>query len=85
MSDRCVSSEPRKDLRYASRSALRHSIRCHNRGATNATHNLGGLHADVHHATMCGQWVTPEQLDNRIWECLLGKHRTDEPIQPLKL
>ena len=56
-----------------------------NRGATNATHNLGGLHADVHHATMCGQWVTPEQLDNRTWECLLGKHRTDEPIQPLKL
>lgn len=39
-----------------------------NRGATSATHNLGGLHADVHHATMCGQWVTAEQLDTRTWE-----------------
>lgn len=57
----------------------------HNRGARAATHNLGGLHADVHHATMCGQWVAPEQLDTRTWECLLGKHRTDEPIQPLQL
>lgn len=57
----------------------------YNRGARAATHNLGGLHADVHHAAMCGQWVTPEQLDTRTWECLLGKHRTDEPIQPLEL
>ena len=85
MPDRCVSSEPRKDLAmYPDRLSAIASA-AYNRGARAATHNLGGLHADIHHATKFGQRLAPEQLDTRTWECLLGKHRTDEPIQPLKL
>ncbi|KAF0966657.1 hypothetical protein [Rhodococcus sp. T7] len=50
-----------------------------NRGATAATHNLGGLHADIHHE----DWDTaPANLPDEIWDRLLTKHR-DAARQPL--
>lgn len=41
----------------------------YNRGATTATHNLGGLHADIHH---CGG--APERLPEATWAELLARH-----------
>ena len=43
------------------------------RGAAAATHNLGGLYADIHHA----DWDTPPaNLPREVWDRLLAEHRT---------
>lgn len=43
------------------------------RGASSTTHNLGGLHADIHHA---GVGTAPAKLPDEVWGRLLAKHRT---------
>lgn len=43
------------------------------RGAAAATHHLGGLYADIHHA----DWDTPPaDLPREVWDRLLAEHRT---------
>lgn len=43
-------------------------------GATSATHNLGGVHHDAHHATMCVQPYRPARLPTASWEQILSGH-----------
>ncbi|OZD12088.1 MULTISPECIES: hypothetical protein [Nocardiaceae] len=54
-----------------------------NRGATITTHNLGGLHAVIHHAGLpgsglsaTGHYTAPANIPDRLWEHFLTKHRT---------
>ncbi|OAK53845.1 hypothetical protein A3K89_22275 [Rhodococcoides kyotonense] len=44
-----------------------------NRGATAATHNLGALHAAIHHADF---HTAPARLPDEIWQHHLDRHRT---------
>ncbi len=54
-----------------------------NRGANAATHNLGGLHADIHHAGLpssglsaTGHYTAPANIPDHLWEHFLTTHRT---------
>ncbi|MFZ2174543.1 MAG: hypothetical protein WAW17_10990, partial [Rhodococcus sp. (in: high G+C Gram-positive bacteria)] len=67
--------EPRKELTvhpFPDRLSAIASEALH-RGATADTHNLGGLHAEIHHA----DWdIAPANLPHEVWDRLLTKHRT---------
>lgn len=54
-----------------------------NRGANSTTHNLGGLHADIHHAGVpgsglspTGHYTAPANIPEDLWEHFLTKHQT---------
>lgn len=55
-----------------------------NRGATSATHNLGGLHTDIHHAGLPGSGLSPNgastapaNIADELWQHFLATHRDD--------
>lgn len=55
----------------------------YNHGATRATHNLGGLHVDIHHAGLpgsglspTGHYTAPANIPEHLWDHFLTKHRT---------
>lgn len=47
----------------------------HNAGARDDLHNLGGVHADAHHATLALDGYAPEQLPASTWAAILTEHR----------
>lgn len=46
----------------------------HNAGARAELHNLGGVHADAHHATLTLDHYTPEKLPEDSWATILALH-----------
>lgn len=51
----------------------------HNAGARDELHNLGGVHADAHHATLTLDCYAPEKLPADSWAAILELHsRTTE-------
>ena len=48
-------------------------------GARADLHNLGGLHADAHHAALALEVYDPTRLPARTWEELLSRHQGAEP------
>lgn len=47
----------------------------HNAGARGELHNLGGVHADAHHATLTLDHYAPEELPADSWAAILDLHR----------
>jgi len=45
-------------------------------GARAETHNLGGVHADAHHATLTLNRYVPESLSPEVWVEILARNRT---------
>ncbi|WP_213575648.1 hypothetical protein [Rhodococcus sp. USK13] len=48
-------------------------------GARADLHNLGGLHADAHHAALALDVYDPTRLPTRAWDELLSRHLGAEP------
>ena len=52
----------------------------HNAGARTETHNLGGIHADAHHATLHATLTldryVPESLSPEVWVEILSRNRS---------
>ena len=46
----------------------------HNAGARDELHNLGGVHADAHHATLTLDHYAPEKLPASSWAAILALH-----------
>ena len=47
----------------------------HNAGARGELHNLGGVHADAHHAALTLDRYAPEMLPADSWAAILDRHR----------
>lgn len=47
----------------------------YNAGARTDLHNLGGVHADAHHATLTLPRYAPERLAAESWATILASHR----------
>lgn len=47
----------------------------HNAGARGEFHNLGGVHADAHHAALTLDHYAPEKLPAHSWAAILDRHR----------
>ncbi|MFZ2177601.1 MAG: hypothetical protein WAW17_26955 [Rhodococcus sp. (in: high G+C Gram-positive bacteria)] len=43
-------------------------------GARPDLHNLGGVHADAHHAALSLERYDPEQLPRATWSAILTRH-----------
>jgi len=48
----------------------------HNAGARAETHNLGGVHADAHHAALTLNRYVPESLSPEVWVEILTRNRS---------
>lgn len=48
----------------------------YNAGARPGLHNLGGVHADAHHATLTLTRYAPERLTVESWAAILATHRS---------
>lgn len=48
----------------------------YNAGARAETHNLGGVHADAHHAALTLNRYVPENLSPKVWSGILTKNRS---------
>lgn len=46
----------------------------HNAGARDELHNLGGVHADAHHAALTLDRYAPEKLPAGSWAAILALH-----------
>ncbi|NMM91603.1 hypothetical protein B2J88_46185 [Rhodococcus sp. SRB_17] len=47
----------------------------HTAGASAQTHNLGAVHAEVHHAALSLPQYRPARLPQTSWESILADHR----------
>ncbi|RQO41149.1 hypothetical protein DBV08_30735 [Rhodococcus sp. KBW08] len=48
----------------------------YNAGAREDLHNLGGVHADAHHATLTLDRYAPSSLSETMWERILSDNKS---------
>ncbi|MBY6389688.1 hypothetical protein HG717_38180 (plasmid) [Rhodococcus erythropolis] len=52
----------------------------YNAGARAELHNLGGVHADAHHATLTLARYAPARLTTESWATILAAHSSGQSL-----